>query len=195
MKRFFLAATILLGGALPAVACQTSAWTLEDGSSLGFVASQAGAGVNGNFESFQAEICFDPEQLEASTVAVEIDMNSVNSQSTDRDQTIRSADLFDVAQWPNARFEVTRFTAAGDNRYEAQATLTMRDASLDVVLPFQLEIADHPDEAGQLQAHAVGELTVLRLDYGVGQGQWKDTSVVADEVVIRIDILAKRPKA
>ncbi len=195
MKRFVLAGALVFGGAFPALACDTTAWTLEDGSSLGFVASQSGAGVNGQFDSFEAEICFDPEQLDASTVAVDIDMNSVNSQSADRDQTIRSADLFDVAQWPKARFEVARFTAVGEGRYEAHATLSMRDASLDVVLPFDLEITDHPDEADQLRAHAVGELTVLRLDYGVGQGQWQDTSVVANEVVIKIDILAKRPKA
>ena len=38
-----------------------------------------------------------------------------------------------------------------------------------------------------------GELTILRLDYGIGQGQWRDTKTVANEVTVTIDILAKRP--
>lgn len=194
MKKSFLTAALFLFGGTPGVlACDGGAWTLEDGSRLGFVAKQAGAEVNGLFEIFDAAICFDPERLEASRVSVEIDMNSVNSQSSDRDKTIRSPDLFHVDRWPMARFEVERFDAIGDGRYEAQATLTMRDASLEVVLPFDLKIADHPDEAGQQQARAKGELTILRLDYGIGQGQWRDTKTVANEVTVTIDILAKRP--
>lgn len=196
MKKLFLTAALLLFGGAPGVlACDSGAWTLEDGSRLGFVAKQAGADVQGLFEIFDAAICFDPERLEASRVSVEIDMNSVNSQSSDRDKTIRSPDLFHVDQWPMARFEVERFNAVGDGRYQAQATLTMRDASLEVLLPFDLRIVDHPDEAGQQQARAKGELTILRLDYGIGQGQWRDTKTVANEVTVTIDILAKRPKA
>ena len=123
-----------------------------------------------------------------------IDVGSINSDSRDRDQVIRSKDLFDVATWPTALFEAPRFDHQGDGLYEAHGQLTMRDVTRDVVLPFQLTIEDHPDDAARLRAHAVGELSVLRLDYGVGQGQWQDTSVVADDVLIKIDIIATRPK-
>ena len=66
----------------------------------------------------------------------------------------------------------------------------MRDVTKDVTLPFTLDIAE---ENGVLVAKAVGEITVKRLEYGVGQGQWQDTATVADEVVIGFDLTATRP--
>ena len=85
--------------------------------------------------------------------------------------------------------------AADKDRFEALGTLTLRDVTRDLALPFTLEVRDHPEAEGQLQARAIGEIEVLRLDYGVGQGIWQDTSVVANEVVIKIDIVARRPKS
>lgn len=193
MKGVMAFCALLLLGAT-AAAAEAPSWVVEADSRVGFVARQAGAAVEGRFEAFAAEIAFDPAQLETSRVAVEIDIDSVNSESSDRDGTIRSAALFDAATWPTARFEAERFERTGDNLYTAHGQLTMRDVTREVALPFELTIADHPSEAGALQARAAGELTVLRLDYGVGQGQWQDTSVVANEVVIRIEIIAKRPK-
>ena len=192
-RRALLAAPLLLI-AWPAAAAEAPLWKVEADSTVIFVARQAGAPVEGRFEKFDAEIRFDAENLEASAVAVEIDIASVNSESSDRDQVIRSPDLFDAATWPTARFEAPRFVHAGGDSYEAQGSLTMRDVTRDVVLPFDLKIEDHPDDGALLRARAVGELTVKRLDYGVGQGQWTDTSVVPDEVVIRIEITATRPK-
>lgn len=190
---------LMLALTVPAAAGDAARWSVEPGSTVGFIAKQAGAEVEGVFERFEAEILFGPAALTVSKVAVEIEVASVNSQSADRDQTIRSAPLFDVATWPSARFEAERFEAVsmdanGNGEFRALGRLTMRDVTREVVLPFRLSFEDHPDEAGALRAHAAGELTVSRLDYGVGQGLWTDTSVVADEVVIVIDILAKRAK-
>ena len=193
MRAAFAACALLLLGSTATVAAAPD-WTVEETSSVGFVARQSGAEVEGRFEEFTAGIAFDPAQLESSRVMVEIDIDSVNSESSDRDSTIRSAALFDVATWPTARFEAERFEQTGENLYTAHGRLTMRDVTREVALPFELTISDHPSETDALQARAAGELTVLRLDYGVGQGQWQDTSVVANEVVIRIEIIAKRPK-
>ena len=168
-------------------------WSVENGSRVGFIATQGGAPVEGVFEDFVAEIRFDPEALDQSGVTVSIEIASVNSESKDRDDTIRSASLFDVATWPQARFEAQGFTRKDDGGYEAAGRLTMRDVTKDVVLPFTLEIAQDGDQPGQLRAAAKGELKVQRLDYGVGQGLWTDTSVVGNEVVIFIDIQATRP--
>ncbi|MCG8357429.1 MAG: YceI family protein [Kiloniellales bacterium] len=188
------AAVALLTTAGAPQAAEAPLWSVEPESSVGFVARQAGAPVEGRFERFAAEVRFDAEDLEASRVAVVIEVASVNSESSDRDGVIRSKDLFDVETWPEARFEAARFEHAGGDVYEAHGSLTMRDVTLDVVLPFDLKVENDPDDPALLRARAQGELSVMRLDYGVGQGQWRDTSVVADEVVIRIDITATRPK-
>lgn len=165
-------------------------WTVDQGASaLTFTASQMGAPVSGRFNAFTADIAFSPDDLPASSVVVAIDMASVDTGADDRDATIRSPDLFDVKTWPQGRFAAQGFRKTADG-FEAVATLTMRDVTREVVMPFTLTITEG---GGILTAKAQGELRVNRLDYGVGQGQWRDTGTVADEVVITFDITATRP--
>ncbi len=190
-----LALAALLAAALGAgpLRAEPSLWTIEDGSRVGFQVRQSGAPVEAWFERFEGEIRFDPAQLETSRLWIEIETGSVNSRSSDRDNTIRSRDLFDVETWPVARFEADGFRHGGGEAYEARGRLTLRDMTLELALPFALTIEPHPIEAGAEQATARGEVTLLRLDYGVGQGQWQDTSMVPNEVLVRFEILAKRP--
>lgn len=182
-----LAVVILAASAL---AGPPVAWTVTDGSRVGFTAYQGSTPVNGQFDDFTAEILFDPAAPETARVGVDIVVASVNTHDKGRDDTIRSPGLFDAGRFPTARFEADGFRSLGDNRYEAAGRLRLRDVTRDVVLPFTLEISDHPDDAGRLQAHARGQLSVQRLEYGVGQFDWATTSTVGDTVDIVIDIRA-----
>lgn len=177
---------------LVAPAGATPEWIVENGSQISFTASQGGAPVEGVFERFEATITFAENDLQNSAVTVEIDIGSVNSQSKDRDDTIKSSGLFDVAKWPTAIFKAAAFRHLGAEQFEADGTLTMRDVSMPVTLPFTLEIGAHPNDQGRRQARAKGKLTVQRLDYGIGQGVWKDTSIVGNTVTILIDLVAKQ---
>jgi polyisoprenoid-binding protein YceI len=179
----------LLGGSPLA-----ASWIVEDGSAIGFTATQQGRPVDGHFETFTAAIDFDPNDLAASRIEVVIDVASIATGHPDRDLTLRSTSFFDVAHWPSARFASDEIEHRQGERYEARGTLTMRDVTQDVVLPFTLAIAPHPAAAGALQARAAGELTVRRLDYGIGQGDFASTATVGDEVVIRIEVVARRPR-
>lgn len=185
-----LLAVLLIG---VSVSAQAADWTVTEDSRVGFRTTQAGQAVEGVFESFEAEIRFDPEDLEASRVAVTIEIGSVESGSTDRDTAIRSAPLFDAATWPTARFQAERFQATGEGLYTAHGRLTLRDVTNEIELLFSLDIRPDPDDPGRLRAAASGDVEVMRLDYGVGQGLWKDTSMVPNEVTIFIEIRATRP--
>jgi polyisoprenoid-binding protein YceI len=179
----------LLGGSPLA-----ASWAVEDRSAIGFTATQQGRPVDGHFETFSAAIDFDPDDLAASRIEVVIDVASIATGHRDRDLTLRSPAFFDVARWPSARFASDEIEHRQDERYEARGTLTMRDVTRDVVLPFALAIAPHPETPGALQARAAGELTVRRLDYGIGQGDFASTATVGDDVVIRIEVVARRPR-
>jgi cytochrome b561 len=190
LRRMLPFGGLLLFAMRPAWA-EVPAWQLEPESSrLTFTAFQSGEPVEGLFRSFTAEIRFSRENPAAGSAEVEIDMASVDTGSSDRDQTIRSEVLFHVAEYPKARFVASRFEALGENRYRAPGQLTLRGVTRDLELPFTLEIEQRED---RLLARAEGKLEIDRLDYGVGQGQWQDTSVVADRVIIGIDIRASRP--
>lgn len=179
-------AGLLLG--LPTRAAQT--WTLEDGSAIRFTAYQENAPVNGSFKDFAAEIVFDPGDLAASRVAIEIDTASVATGHKDRDTALRSSSFFDIKTWPSAAFVSDHLVHRGGDRYEAHGRLTIRDVTKEVVLPFELSIEE---EGTRRLAHARGELTISRLDYGLGQGEWASTKTVGPDVVIQIEITASAP--
>jgi polyisoprenoid-binding protein YceI len=175
-----------------AMAAET--WTVTASSHIGFTAFQKDQPVEGGFEVFAAEVAFDPDDLEASRVEVTIDATSITTGHKDRDATLRNASFFDVAQWPTARFVADRLQHQGGTTYQAAGQLTIRDVTRDVVLPFELTIADDPGDAAKLLATATGELTISRLDYGVGQGDWASTSTIGADVIIRIEVEATRPR-
>ncbi len=165
------------------------AWVVDyPESAVTFTATQSGAPVEGRFEQFTADLAFDPEELAGSSFVVEIDMASVESGNTDRDNALRSNGLFDVAVWPLAIFEADDVAAVGDGQYEARGTLTLRDQTLPIVLPFTLSLDGAP---GERLATAEGSVTINRTDYGVGQGMFADTSVIPDPVEIAVRIVAR----
>jgi polyisoprenoid-binding protein YceI len=181
-----LALALLAAGAATQAA---DGWTVVDGSAVRFVALQQGAPVEGEFAAFEATIAFDPEDLAGSRIEVVIDATSITTGHKDRDLALRSPAFFDVAQFPTARFVSQEIVATGENRYDAKGELTIRDVTQPVVLPFSLAIEPAAGGTGA-EARAEGELAISRLAYGVGQGEWAATATVADEVKIRIAIVA-----
>ncbi|MFC4352827.1 cytochrome b/b6 domain-containing protein [Fodinicurvata halophila] len=184
-----LAGGLLATGLLLPGDAQATEWQTDyEESRLTFIGSQSGDEFEGEFEDFTADIVFDPETLEDSRVEVLIETASVNSGSSQRDNSIRDEGLLDVESYPEASFVADTFWETGEGQYEAEGELTLRETTREVTLPFTLEIEG---EGPERQARAEGELTINRLDYGVGQGQWEDTSQVGAEIIIRFVIHAE----
>jgi polyisoprenoid-binding protein YceI len=188
MRNLYLAGTtalLLAAAATPAPAA--ASYTADTGQSrLEFVGVQAGAEFTGVFQKFTANVDFAPDALAGSRIDVQIDMNSVDSKDKDRDTTIRGKDVFDVARNPTAHYvtkSITK-TAAG---YSAVGALTLRGVTKDVPIAFQFS----PGAAG---AKLSGSAKLNRLDFGVGQGDWKSTDTVGDAVKINFSLVLK-PKA
>lgn len=161
-------------------------WSMQPKESqLTFVGTQAGAQFEGKFEKFTADIKFDPRDLTASRFDVVIDTASVDTRDGERDQTIKSADLFAVKQYPTARYVAEKFTAKGKAQYIASGKLTLRNVTKDVPIEFTFE----ENTAG---AWLKGTASIKRLDFGVGQGDWKDTETVANDVNVKFALLLKK---
>ena len=82
----------------------------------------------------------------------------------------------------------------GGENYQATGQLTIRDVQKEVVVPFTLTIAEHANDPSLQWAQVEGGLSIMRLDYGVGQGDWQSTAAVADEVLVKIAIFANAPR-
>ena len=180
-----LAAAVGLAAALPALA-EPPSWAVADGESrIGIVGTQTGAPFEAAFEVFDADIVFDPDDLAASRVTVLVDITSFSSGNSDRDDTAMGSQWFDSTAFPQAQFEASTFRHLGDNRYEADGSLSIRDLTQDVTLPFALDI-----EADTARMHA--ELEVDRTAYGLGQGDFASDELVGYGVTIIVDLTAQR---
>jgi len=164
-------------------------WTLTEPSTLSFVAMQADQPVEGVFRAFTGAIVFSDHDLAASSVEIAIDVARLDTGQGDRDDTLRSDAFFDAARWPVARFRSTEFRRIGDQVYEALGALTIRDRTRPVPLRFTLDPSPGAGADG-LEARVSGRVVINRLEFGVGQGMWADTSVIADKVEIRVELTA-----
>jgi len=177
---------LLLGVALRTSAAP-GAYAADPGQSrLQFTGIQAGAEFKAVFHKFTATIQFSPDALAAANFDVTIDLNSVDSGDKERDATMRGPDIFDVAHFPTAHYVTHGFTKTA-NGFSAQGALTLHGVTQDVKVDFQFA----PAPAG---AKLTGGAALKRLNFGVGQGDWKNTEWIGDTVKIDFSLsLAPKP--
>lgn len=159
---------------------------IPDKSSITFTATQNNAPVTGEFKSFTGEINFDSEQLSISNVTIVVDIASVKTSYADIAKTLLTQDWFDVKSFPKATFKATSLSKIGDNNYQANGTLTIRDKSTPVTLKFQLQ------PVSKITTIATGETTLQRSTFGIGRGEWASTDNIKDEVKINFTLAATK---
>lgn len=156
-------------------------------STLGFSATQTGKAFKGAFQKFSPVILFDPANLAASSIKVTVDMASARTGDGQRDAALPTPDWFDAKKFPQAKFVSTKIVAKGQGAYEAVGTLTIRDVSLPLTLPFALTITGD-------KAAAKGAVTLQRQKFGVGKGDFATDEWVGFDVAVSYVINAVRAK-
>lgn len=177
--------------AASSTAATPSAWTADAArSTLEFTFEQAGAKTTGRFARFMANIDFAAADPASGRFDVNIDLGSVDTRDKDRDTKLRETELFDVMKFPRAQFLATQFMAKGSS-FEGVGKLSLRGVSRDLPLTFTFETLT---ESGQPVAYLKGTTTLKRLQFGIGQGEWKSTEWIADEVQVDFN-LRLQPRA
>ena len=161
---------------------------LNDKSSIGFVYKQMDVPLNGKFKKFVAQINFDPAKPEAAQAKFDIDLTSVDTGFSESDEEMVGKDWFNAKAFPTAKFVSTGVKSLGANRFEVQGKLTIKGKTLPVSAPFTFK----PDAAVALFD---GKLTIKRLDYAIGEGEWADVDTVANEIQIKFHIVGKSAPA
>ncbi len=147
-------------------------------STLEFTFMQAGAQNKGKFTRFPVTFDFSPESPAGGHLEVTVEMGSLDTGDKERDDTLRTPDLFSVAKFPQARFSATQITRTAQG-FEAAGKLTLRGVTRDARVPFTFRTAQ---EGGATVGYMSGKTSIRRLDFGVGQGDWKATDQVGNEV-------------
>lgn len=161
-----------------------AAWTVDKAQSrLGFTSKSDGQPFVGKFNQWEAQIAFDAANLGASSATVTIPLASVEVDDPAKADSLKGDPWFSTALFPSATFKSSAIRAEGAG-YVADGTLTIRDKTQPVSLPFELTIE------GDV-AKMKGALTINRKDYGLGVGGWEDSHVDAN-VTIEVAVTAKK---
>jgi polyisoprenoid-binding protein YceI len=176
------------GAAEPAPKSVATRYVQAPGSgTLKFNFVQAGAESHGSFRQFSTELGWDAANPTAGSLKVIVQVVSLDTQDKDRDDALRGADLFDVKAHPTAQYVANGFARRADGGLEAVGKLTLRGVTRDIRLP----VGIRPHAGG---VELTGEVTIRRLDFGVGQGEWKSTEWVGNDVKLHyaVPLVASR---
>jgi polyisoprenoid-binding protein YceI len=154
-------------------------------STLAFAFVQAGGHNQGRFPKFAVNFSFADDNLAASHLDVTVDVTALDTGDKERDDTLREADLFNIAKFPQARFAATQIVKTGAGAYEASGSLVIRGVTRALRVPFTLKSAT---EQGKPVLYMTGKTLIKRLDFGVGQGDWKSTEWVDNEVMVTFNL-------
>jgi len=174
MKPTLLAATLALA-ALPVFAQQA---LVPAQSEIVFTSRQMGVPVDGRFRKFDAQVAFDPKKPEAATIAMNIDLASVSLGVAETEAELAKPGWFNTKAFPQATFQSSAIKAVGGGKFEVAGKLSIKGNVRDVLVPVTLT------QAGG-NTTAAGNFAIKRLEYKIGEGEWNDASLVADEVQIK----------
>jgi polyisoprenoid-binding protein YceI len=177
-----LALALALAGAHPPAAlAQPAAQILPAQSEIVFTTRQMGVPVEGRFGRFSAQIALDPRQPAGGRVAFIIDTGSARFGAAETDAEVPKPEWLNVARFPQAGFESTAIKALGGGRFEVAGKLSIKGSTRNVVVPVSVL------QSGATST-ATGTFTIQRLAFKVGEGEWADTQIVGNDVVVRFKL-------
>ena len=147
-------------------------------SDIVFVSKQMGVPVEGRFKAFDAQINFDPAKPAAAKIAFSVDMTSATLGSKETDAELLKPDWFNTAKFAKANFQSTAVKNTGPGKYEVSGKLSIKGLGQDIIVPVSLT------QTGGLTT-AVGAFALKRLPFKIGDNEWSDTSMVADDVQVK----------
>ena len=145
---------------------------------------QMGVGVDASFRKFSAQVDYDAAKPEKSKASVDIDIPSFDLGDADYNKEVLKKEWFNAAQFPKASFVSSTIRATGPGKLDVSGKLTIKGKTADVTFPVTVK---KEGSATLLE----GSLPIKRLAFNIGEGEWKDTSIVADEVTIRFKVVGQ----
>lgn len=174
MNKFFS-----MGLVLALFATATSADVVSNATgTVSVVGKQMNVPIEGQFRKFSAQIQFDPAKPAAGKAVVEIDMTSLDFGEEDFNNEMRTKTWFDAKTHPKATFVSSAIKPSGTDRFDITGKLTIKGKAVDLTLPATVKT----ERASRVFE---GSFPIKRTAFNIGEGEWKDTSLVADDVQVR----------
>ncbi len=198
MRKTFYVGFAAVAVMLVAFSAQAAApsWSVDKAhSNIYFGIQHIYSTVKGDFNDFSGDIRFDPDNLGDSRFDFTVQVKSIDTNITKRDNHLLSGDFFDAGKYPEMTFKSAEVRHLGGDEYSVEGTLTVKDVGRTITVPFTyFGTTPNPFNPKQLVAGFEARMTIDRLQYRVGSGKFYEMGVVGKEVDILITIEALRDK-
>lgn len=152
-------------------------------TSVSAVFRQMNVPVESPFKKFNIAIDYNPAAPDAAKATVEVDTASLDMGDPEYNQEVAKKAWFNSAQFPKARFVSSAIKTAGAGKLTVSGKLSIKGKTVDVSFPVSVK-----SDGGKQVFDGV--LPIKRLAFNIGEGEWKDTGMVADEVTIKFHVSA-----
>lgn len=176
-----IAAYTALAASPGTVQAQTPAKLVPAQSEVVFVTRQMGVPVDGRFKRFDAQVTLDLKKPEAGSVAISIDMASASLGVPEPDAEMPKPIWFNVVKFPQAHFKSSAIKGQGNGLFEVTGKLDIKGTTRDLVVPVKIV------QSGGTST-ATGSFLIKRLDFKIGEAEWADTTVVANDVTVKFKL-------
>jgi polyisoprenoid-binding protein YceI len=174
-------ASLVMAAALLSLSAQAEQKLVPAQSEIAFASKQMGVSVDGRFKKFDAKVVFDPAKPETSNIAFSIDTGSATVGAPESDAELPKPSWFNVVKFPQATFQSGAVKKTGPGKFEVAGKLSIKGNVRDVVVPVTLT------QSGTVTT-ASGTFALKRLAFKIGENEWADTSMVADDVQVKFKL-------
>ena len=179
-----LLASILLSCLIISPCFASQQWTArQDESTITFTASYDEIAFNGDFSRFSSTIAFDAEDFASSQIESTIDITSINTNSSDRDQALAEADWFYFSRYPQATFISQQISRLDNENFIVSGLLQIRDQQKQISFPLQWQKIDANT------AHLNASFELDRRDFNIGTGEWAEDETIGFAVSVSISLI------
>ena len=144
--------------------------------------------VEGSFKIFDGTVEHTKADFSDAKVNFTVDVNSINTDNERRDNHLKSDDFFNAAQFPQMKFVSTAFKPLGNNKYQLEGNLTIRDVTKPIT--FDVSYGGTLKTAQGSKAGFKAKSTIDRFDYNLKWDKATETGglVVSKDVQLTLNI-------
>src|SRR5215510_2269781 len=179
MKKFTLS-TLLLLISFTAYA-QTKPYVVDKAhSQINFIGEAKFISAHGFFDKWEADVVFDPTNIESSSFKITIEAASINTRVQKRDDHLRSKDFFEVEKYPQITLVSKKVSKSGDQKYNVTADLTLHGVTKQIDVPITQVF--YENNRGRFRAN----FEINRRDFGINFDS--KMNPIEDLVKVQVDI-------
>lgn len=151
-------------------------------SKITFTSKLMGSKISGSFGKFSGKVSFNPDEPEKAKANLAIEISSFTAGGDQLQEEAKGKDWFSAKLFPTASYVTETVKAISPNSLEVRGTLTIKGKAVPLLIAVKYQ-----PQGKQMVFDA--SFQVLRLDFGLGAGNWADTSAVANEVPVNVHLV------